>query len=198
MFLYQRRFDRARVVLAAGLKIARDIAPAGDCYFEIRRLQAELAVMERRFGEARAFATEAKTLALEFGDTYEAALADRILAEVEAADGHVPEALVRIHDARIVLGKLGETYERSRLELLALRLEIRRNHLPVGRVRERLEEVCRPFHDQPDAPILGEARRLLTRSGRNIAGAARPLGVSRSSVRRSLQDSIPARRSMEM
>ena len=38
----------------------------------IGRLQAELAFAERRLGEARRFATEAQTLALAYGDIYEA------------------------------------------------------------------------------------------------------------------------------
>jgi tetratricopeptide (TPR) repeat protein len=197
MFLHQRRFGRARIALAAGLKIAREIAPEGDVYFEIRRLQAELAFSERRLGEARRLATEAQTLALAYGDTYEAALADRVLAETEAAEGRIDLALERVQRARTVLGRLGETYERARLELLALRLELRREGLPVGRIRERLEEACRPFHDHPDAPILREARRLLVGSGRDTAGASRSLGALRTTRRRTLREAMPSRRVME-
>lgn len=197
MFLHQRRFRRARIAFAAGLRIAREIAPEGDVYFEIRRLQAELALGERRFTEARSLATEARTLALAYGDTYEAALCDRVLAETEAAEGRVDVALEQIQSARTVLGRLGETYERARLELVALRLEMRRDGLAVGRVRARLDEACRPFHDHPDAPILREARRLLAGSGRNAAAASRSLGASRNTRRRSLQDAIPARRALD-
>jgi tetratricopeptide (TPR) repeat protein len=197
MFLHQRRFRRARIALAAGLVVAREIAPEGDVYFEIRRLQAELALAERRLHEARSLASEAQALALAYGDTYEVALGDRVLAEADAAEGQVDVALERIQGARQVLGRLGETYERARLELVALRLEMRRDGLAVGRVRARLDEACRPFHDLPDAPILREARRLLAGSGRNAAGTARSLGASRTTRRRSLQDVIPARREME-
>jgi tetratricopeptide (TPR) repeat protein len=197
MFLHQHRLGRARIALAAGLKVAREIAPEGDVYFEIRRLQAELAFAERRIGEARRLATEAQTLALAYGDPYEAALADRVLAETEAAEGRIDVALERVQRARTVLGRLGETYERARLELLALRLELRREGLAVGRIRERLEEACRPFHDHPDAPILREARRLLAGSGRNAAAASRSLGASRASRRRTLREAIPARRAMD-
>lgn len=197
MFLHQRRFGRARIALAAGLKVAREIAPEGDVYFEIRRLQAELAFAERRLGEARSLATEAQTLALAYGDTYEAAVADRVLAETEAVEGRVDLALERVQRARTVLGRLGETYERARLDLLALRLELRREGLPVGRIRERLEEACRPFHDHPDAPILREARRLLAGSGRDAAAASRSLGASRASRRRTLRGGIPVQRAMD-
>lgn len=197
MFLYQRRFGRARIALGAGLKIAREIAPQGDVYFEIRRLQAELAFAERRLGEARRLATEAQTLALAYGDIYEAALADRVLAETEAAEGRVDLALERVQRARTMLGRLGETYERARLDLLALRLELRREGLPVGRIRERLEEACRPFHDHPDAPILREARRLLVGSGREATGASRSLGAVRASRRRTSREGVPVQRAMD-
>lgn len=197
MFLHQRRFGRARVALTAGLKVAREMAPEGDVYFEIRRLQAEQAFAERRLGEARSLATEAQTLALAYGDTYEAALADRVLAETDAAEGRIDIALERVQRARTVLGRLGETYERARLELMALRLEMRREALPVGRIRERLEEACRPFHDHPDAPILREARRLLAGSGRDAAAASRSLGASRGSRRRAFGGVVPVQRAMD-
>ncbi len=197
MFLHQRRLGRARIALAAGLRVAQEIAPEGDVYFEIRRLQAELALAERRFVEARRLAVESQNLALAFGDSAEAALADRVIAETEAAEGRIEAALARVQRARTVLGRLGETYERARLELLALRLELRREGLPTGRIRERLEEACRPFHEHPDAPILREARRLLAGSGREAVAASRSLGASRTSRRRTLQDSIPVRRALE-
>jgi len=186
MYLHLRRLGRARRCLHLGCRIAREIAPEGDIYFEIRRLQAELALAERSLAEARILALESQNLAREFGDEYEAAVADRVLAEVETAEGQIDAARERASEARKVLRRLGETYEKARLDLLQLRLDLRSSGLPAGRIRERLEDACRPFTGLPDAPVVREARRILSGGGWNVSAAARSLGVSRSTLRRSL------------
>ena len=196
LYLQQRRLRRARLVLNLGLRIAREIAPEGDLYFEIRRLQAELALAERSFTEARILAAEARTLASKFGDEYEVAVIERVLAEIDAAQGKLESARSRVLSARTSLARLGETYERARLDLLALRLELRERGLPAGIIRERLEAACRPFLDLPRAPVVQEADSLCAGEGWNVSAAARDLGVSRSALARSLRPMTNARAAM--
>jgi tetratricopeptide (TPR) repeat protein len=186
ILFHQGRWQRAAACLQAGYEIAHEIAPGGDICFEIRRLQSEIALARRSPIEARILAAESQALARSFGDEYEAAIADRVLAEVEAAEGEVQGAMRRAQAARQVLGRLGETYERARIDLLLLRLELLSAGLPAGRIREKVEEACRQFSEMPEAPVVREAHWLLAGTGWNVSAAARSLGVSRSTLRRSL------------
>jgi hypothetical protein len=172
LLIHLRRFRRAHLVLAAGLSIAREIAPDGDLCFEILRTQAELALTERRMREARRLAEESQSLSLAYGDVCEAAAAERTFAECDAAEGHVETALGRTRSARSLLGRLGETYERARLALLQLRLEAKRQGMSVDQVGDGLQDVRRAFRGHPRAPILREARGVLAAVRRDLL--ARP------------------------
>jgi len=196
LYLHQRRLRRARVVLDLGLRIAREIAPEGDLYFEIRRLQAELALAEKSYTEARILGAEAQSLAIRFGDEYEAAVVERVLAEIDTAQGKFDAARERAASARTALARLGQTYERARLDLLALRLELSARGLPARVIHERLEAACRPFLELPDAPLVREADSLGTGEGWNVSAAARDLGVSRAALARSLRPATGARGAM--
>jgi hypothetical protein len=116
---------------------------------------------EGKIAVARFLAGEAQELARAYGDVYEVAAADRVLAEVEAAEGRRPAALSRIALARQVLDRLGETYERARLDLLRLRLEHRIEPISLESLRERALEASRPYRDHPDSPVMSEVGRLL-------------------------------------
>jgi tetratricopeptide (TPR) repeat protein len=184
LFIHLRRFRRAHLVLAAGLSIAREIAPDGDLCFEILRTQAELALTERRMREARRLAEESQALSLAYGDMCEAAAAERTFAECDAAEGHIETALGRIRSARSLLGRLGETYERARLALLELRLEAKRQGMSVDQVREGLQDVRRAFHGHPRAPILREARGVLAAVRRSLLARTAAPGTTRLAIPR--------------
>ncbi len=185
LYLNQGRPDRARLCLRVGRKIALEIAPEGDLLFEIRRREAEAAMIQGNPTAARFLALESQGMARGFGDPCEIAAADRILAEAEALQGRTETALQIIRSAVDTLDRLGETYERARLELLRIRLEARYRGLLPARVRERLTEATRAFLEFPDSPIRQEADRIAEESERGELLPA-PLGASRSRAGRAL------------
>ena len=163
MYMLAGRTKRARVLLREGLRLARSISPTGDLVFEIRRRQAEVAVADRSFEEARVLAMESIQCAREFGDLYEAAVTERVLAACDEANGNLARAAERVRSACESLDRLGETYERARFELTRVRLDALLGELSADVAASRVPAVTRPFMNFTDAPVMREARRLLER-----------------------------------
>jgi len=177
LHLSQGRTGRARVCLASGLKLARQMSPTGDLVFEIRRRQAETALAEGSLDEARVLALESVRLAREYGDVYEAAVAERVLAICDEQAGRSSEALRRVRAACDNLDRLGETYERARFELLKLRLELLLGQTTADRVTQRAAEVERPYEMSPNAVVRDEAARLCEAVERVAAKLAQERGA---------------------
>lgn len=165
LYLLQGRVRRARTLLSGGLGLARQISPTGDLVFEIRRRQAEVALLERSYDEARALAMESLQGAREFGDLYEAATTERVLALCDEAAGNLARAGERVRQAIEALDRLGETFERTRLELLRIRLDRGMALIGAGEVEAKVAHALRPFASYPDAPLFREARMLLGARG---------------------------------
>ncbi|MEZ4655678.1 MAG: sigma 54-interacting transcriptional regulator [Candidatus Eisenbacteria bacterium] len=159
--LLQGQHAKARRTLELGLRIARKISAHGDIVFEIERRLAESALHEGHRDEASEFARRSAKGAQDFGDTYEVAVAERVLAEIDEARGNLRSALERADMAAAALDRLGETYERARLEILRLRLRHQLGRIAPEVVRSRIRAVTRSYQGRPDSPVLADARRLL-------------------------------------
>jgi tetratricopeptide (TPR) repeat protein len=165
LFLQEGFLQRARICLDAGLQIALRIAPDGDLHLEILRRQAELAVACGDLESGRALATRAHEMAAEYGDPYEMATAERVLAEADLHEGRLEEALPRLIHARGVLDRLGETFEHARIELLQAYVRARLGELLPQVLRDQVQAVCRPFADEAEAPLMRLGRRILSQTG---------------------------------
>lgn len=163
--LQRGRLGRADRVFRAGLRHAEVVAPRGDLHFEILRRRADLAARRGDWGEARLLAGQAQEMAREYGDLYEVAAIDRLLAEADAAAGELRAAIGRARAARDQLHRIGETFERSRIELLLLRLELRAGILGRDRALARAEDICRPFKGLACAPVILDGERLREETG---------------------------------
>lgn len=152
--------ERGRRTLLLGLRIARTIAVHGDIVFEIERRLAEVALQQGALPEARKRASDSARNAHRFGDTYEVAVAGRVMAEVEEAEGKLDSALKRVETAGATLDRLGETYERARLELVRLRILRRLGKITIESLQMRCLAVTRPFEATPSSPVMADARRL--------------------------------------
>jgi len=174
LLLLSGRTTRARRVLDLGLQLARLISPTGDLVFEIRRRQAEVALAHRAFDEARAHAMLAVSGAREFGDLYEAAVAERVLASCDEAAGNVAGAAERVRNAVDVLDRLGETYERARLELMRIRLDSRLGRTAVSSDAEKVVAATRPFSQFADSPLVREGKAVEAQLSGGSKAPAKP------------------------
>jgi DNA-binding NtrC family response regulator len=165
LYYLQGRLEKARRTLRVGLRRARELSPTGDLVFEIRRRQAEVALKQGRLDEARVLAMEASRGAQKYGDAYEAAASERVLAEIDEAEGDRATALNRIGTVCDVLDRLGETFERSRVELVRLRLELRLGRRSPEAVEKRIGDLSRSYENAPMSPVLREAQALASRIG---------------------------------
>lgn len=159
-YLAEHRYARARQVLRGALSLARAMSPSGDLVFEIRRRQAEAALAEGSLDEARSLALESMARAREFGDLYEAAAAERVVAAVDAAQGHLGRARATIKRALEALDRMGESYERTRLEALRIRVEGMETRHSDEDLAALIARATRPFQEWPESPALAELRAL--------------------------------------
>lgn len=192
MALAQGRPRRARHCLEHGLRVARAMAPRGDLEFELLRRQAEVAVCDGNLAAARVLAEEALRQSTAYGDIYESAATDRVLAQIDLREGHARQALIRIHAAARTLHRLGETFEAARLEALRVRAldelaDVSTCSPAVERPAVRPGSSARPGRVSRRTrfePPVTEVDRVLRATGWNVAAAAKGLGISRSRLRR--------------
>ncbi len=115
-FLAELELDRGRPAAAVSLlepalAEAVELAPRGDLTAEIEiRLGMALSQLAR-LDEARAHVVKGLALATQLGDRLEAAVAERVLARIEAQLGNVAGCETRIQSAVQTLEQLRETFE---------------------------------------------------------------------------------------
>lgn len=130
MYLALGAWSRADRVLQRALRVAERIAPQGDIAFEVRRRLAEVALGRGDTAMARTEAARARSMAQTWGDSYEVATCERVLAVVAERHGRRAEAIRLATSAANLLGRLGETFERGRVTALRSSLERARDLEP--------------------------------------------------------------------
>jgi transcriptional regulator with GAF, ATPase, and Fis domain len=172
-FLGELALDRgdARAALALlepALHAARRSAPQGDLVAELETRMGLALLAAGRAPEAQAHLVRGAALAAQLGDSIEAAIADRALAQLDAVRGAAPGLQAKLLGAAQAFEDLGETYELATTlaawgDFLLLLPASVRLRLPLEPVADAAKRAATLFRQLGVVPLASEALLTLAR-----------------------------------
>ena len=172
-FLGELALDRgdsaaALALLEPALHDARRSAPQGDLVAELETRTGLALLAAGRTTEAQAHLVRGAALAAQLGDSIEAAIADRALAQLDAARGNAAGAQVKILAAAQAFETLGESYELAATlaawgDFLLLLPASVRLRLPLEPVADAAKRAATLFRQLGVVPLASEALLTLAR-----------------------------------
>jgi transcriptional regulator with GAF, ATPase, and Fis domain len=172
-FLGELALDRgdaaaALALLEPALRDARRSAPQGDLVAELETRTGLALLAAGRTPEAQAHLVRGAALAAQLGDSIEAAIADRALAQLDAARGNAAGAQAKLLAAAQAFETLGESYELAATlaawgDFLLLLPASVRLRLPLEPVADAAKRAATLFRQLGVVPLASEALLTLAR-----------------------------------
>lgn len=172
-FLGELALDRgdalaALALLEPALHEARRSAPQGDLVAELETRMGLALLAAGRTPEAQAHLVRGAALAAQLGDSIEAAIADRALAQLDAVRGNAAGAQAKILAAAQAFEHLGESYELATTlaawgDFLLLLPASVRLRLPLEPVADAAKRAATLFRQFGVVPLASEALLTLAR-----------------------------------
>jgi transcriptional regulator with GAF, ATPase, and Fis domain/Tfp pilus assembly protein PilF len=172
-FLGELALDRgdaasALALLEPALEDARQSAPQGDLMAELETRVGLALLASGRVAESQAHLAQGAALAAKLGDRIEEAIADRAMAQLDAARGNVAGLQAKILATAQAFEQLGETYELAATlaawgEYLLLLPTSVRLRFPLEAVADAAKRAATLFRQLGVVPLASEALLTLAR-----------------------------------
>ena len=172
-FLGELALDRgdaasALALLEPALEDARQSAPQGDLVAELETRVGLALLASGRIAESQAYLARGAALAAKLGDRIEEAIADRAMAQLDAARGNATGLQTKILATAQAFEQLGETYELAStlaawgeyLQLLPTSVRLR---IPLEAVADAAKRAATLFRQLGVVPLASEALLMLAR-----------------------------------